>query len=167
LKKISIALCLSLMLLFPFSVEAQGTRVFNAPRNTQRLIVKQFAAAANNFTIVNPDPDGTPLTLTSATGRSKMDGNASVTLTNGFTAPVTLTIFIWQQDLVTPANSCWKRVASAAAGYATAADSHYVTVTWTITENTPFLVMSSAAITGNVYTDSVIDPNNNNTVAGY
>lgn len=148
---------------------ATGTRTFNAPVRPQRLLAKQFAAGANNFTLVDPTPDGTPLTLTSATGKSRMDGSATLTMTNGFTAPVTLTAFTWQLDNVTPANSCWVRVAPVVSGgannYTQSVDAHYTTVGFVLPENTPFLIMSSAAVTGNVYTDATYDANNQNSAS--
>lgn len=150
---------------------ATGTRVFNTSVRPIRLLTKQFASNANNFTLVDPTPDGTPLTLTSATGKSNMDGSATITLTNGFTAPVTLTAFVWQLDSVTPANSCWVRVAPVASGgannYTQSVDSHYAQVSFSLAENTPFIIMSSAAVTGHVYTDAAKDANNNNSPAGY
>lgn len=149
-----------------------ATRTYNSPVRPQRLLAKQFASNANNFTLVDPTPDGTPLTLTSATGRSKMDGSVTIALTGGFTAPVTLTAFYWVLDNVTPANSHWSRLGPVASGgqsnYTQAIDSHYATFMFSIPENTPFIIMSSAAVTGNVFTDSVIEPTNNNSAsAGY
>lgn len=158
------------VILAPFA-HATGTRVFNSPVRPYRKLAKQFASNANVFTIVNPDKDGTPLAVTSCTGRSGMDGTVTVSLQAGFTAPVTLTCFFWQQDNVTPANAGWTRLGPVASGgannYTQAVDSHYASVAFAIPENTDFLIMSNAAITGNVYTDGLVSPNNANSAAGF
>src|ERR1017187_941518 len=83
---------------FQVAADATGQRVFNAPRRPSRLLATQFASNANVFTLVDPSPDGTPLTLTSATGISQIDGSVTVALCSGFTAPVSLTCYYWQQD---------------------------------------------------------------------
>lgn len=141
-----------------------ATRTFNSPVRPWRKLAKQFASNANVFTIVDPTPDGTPLSLSNATGKSTGDGSVTVSLESGFTAPLTVTVFFWQIDSVTPANSCWVRLAPVASAgqsnYTQSVDSHYAQFQFSIPENTPFLIMSGTAVTGNVYTDSIADLNN-------
>lgn len=131
-----------------------------------RLLTKQFGGSANVFTTTNPDADGTPLTLTSATGVIPANGIVVVSLGGGFTAPVTLTAFFWQQDLVTAAKAGWRRPGGAAASYATAVDAHYTSVAINGPPNTPYLIMSSGAITGDVYVTGKAHSSNNNTASG-
>lgn len=158
------ALCVTAELQLTQSQTEAATRTYNSPVRPWRRLAKQFAAGANVFTIVDPTPDGTPLALTNATGKSTGDGSVTVSLTTGYTAPVTVTVYFWQYDSVTPANSCWVRLAPVASSgqsnYAQVIDSHYAQFQFSIAENTPFLIQSSAAITGNVYTDSIADLNN-------
>lgn len=151
----------------PAMSQGIASRVYNAPRNPRRLLTKQFSAGANVFTTVDPSPSGTPLTITSATGDANADGSASIAFQAGFTPPLAVTVYYWQADAVTPANSCWTRLGSAAAQYTTSVDHTYTICTFQIGEFVPFIVQTGAAVTGNVYTDSKADPNNNNTVAGY
>lgn len=144
-------------------------RTFNSPQRCQRLLAKQFGGSANVFTTTNPDADGTPLTLTSATGKSGNDGIVTVSMGGGFTAPVTLTVFQWQLDNVTAANAGWRRIGAAAADYSCAFDSHYTSRQFSISEGTPYLILSSAAVTGNVYVgDGGAHPSNTgSTATGY
>lgn len=141
-----------------------ATRTFNSPVRPWRRLALQFGSGANNFTTVDPSPDGTPLTLTSATGKSTGDGSVTVALTNGFTAPVTMTVYYWQYDSVTPTNACWVRLAPVASGgqsnYTQSVDTHYAIFQFSLPENTPFLIRSSTPVTGNAYTDSIADLNN-------
>ncbi len=127
------------------------------PAYPYRKLAKQFAGNANAFCTTNPDPDGTPLTLANATGRDSGHGQVTIMLTNGFTPSVTLTAFYWHI-----AKACWVRVGPAAANYQQAVDSHYTTWTFNLPPRCSFLIMSSAAVTGDVYTDAPHDPNNNN-----
>jgi len=131
-----------------------------------RLLAKQFNGNTENFTTTNPDLGGTPLTLASATGVTPSNGIVMLSVGAGFTPPVTLTAFFWQQDLVTPANSGWRRFGNAAASYAQALDATYTSCAFSGPPNTPFLIMSSAGITGNVYTNAKAHPSNNNTASG-
>lgn len=164
--------------LFIFSTSSANSSVPNTDTSAGRvnanvasrpkyLLSLQFASNANNFPTADPSPDGTPLTETSATGRTQSSGIVTVELTGGFTAPVTLTAYYWVKDSVTAANSHWSRLGPAAASYAVAMDSHYTTATFVCPPNTPFLITSSAAITGNVYIDCIADPLNSNRPAGY
>lgn len=141
-----------------------ATRTFNSPVRPWRRLAKQFAAGANVFTTTDPTPAGTPLTLANATGKSTGDGSVTIGLQAGFTAPITFTIYYWQYDSVTPANACWVRLAPVASSgqsvYQQTVDSNYASFMFQIPENTPFLIQSSAAVTGNVYTDSFADKNN-------
>lgn len=149
---------------------SQSMRTFNSPKYPMRLLAKQFNGSTEVFTTTDPSPDGTPLTLTSATGISGADGSVTVILQSGFTAPVTLTAYEWNQDFVTPANSCWVRVAPAATGtdvYSKAIDTHYALAQFAISEKTPFLIMSSGAITGNVYIDAKPHSQNANSATGH
>lgn len=159
-------LVLLAIVLFPIQCTA-GERVFNAPRYPSRLLKLQFASSANVFTTVDPSPAGTPLTETSATGISNMDGSASLAFEGGFTPPITVTVYYWQRDQVTASNSCWVRLGWASALYASAVDTNYALLTFVLPENTPFLVMTSAAVTGNVYTDARPDALNNNSATGF
>lgn len=165
-KLLTVVLALFILMAQPVAAIA-GSRVFNAPRPTFRLLKKQFNASADVFAKVDPSPVGTPLTLTSATGTSKMDGSATVCFTTGFTAPMVVTIYEWQQDNVTAANACWVRIGGAAAQYSFTVDTKYAVINFAISENTPFLVMCDQSVTGNVYVEAPENINNANTVAGY
>jgi hypothetical protein len=146
---------------------SQAQRVQESPRNPYRLLSKQFAGSTAVFTTADPSLAGSALTLTSATGNSRMDGVVTVALQAGFTAPVTLTVYYWQMDNVTGANAGWTRIGAVASDYSQSFDSNYTMRQFAIQENTPFLIRSSANITGNVYTDCPQNTNNANTVAGY
>jgi len=139
----------------------------NIPARPWRLLNLQFGGNANDFCTADPSPDGTPLTETSATGITGSSGTIAVALTNGFTAPVTLTVYYWTQDQVTGGNSCWVRAGANASQYATSVDSHYTTLSFTAPPNTPYIIESSGAVTGNVYVNTAKDPLNNNSAAGY
>lgn len=173
MRKTALVLLLGIVfnLLVSYPVDATGARMFDTSVRPRRLLTKQFATNANNFLLADPTPDGSNQALTSATGRSRMDGSVTVALTNGFTAPVTLTCYYWQNDNVTTANQCWVRLAPVSSGgisnYTQSVDSHYTTAVFAIPENTPYLITSSGAITGNVYVDSAIEPSNPNSPAGY
>jgi hypothetical protein len=170
MKRTLVVLSLLALMLIPTVSTYGATRTFNSPVRPSRLLANQFVGNANVFTQADPTPDGSSLTLTSATGRSQGDGSVTVTLTNGFTAPVTLTVYFWQIDSVTPANSCWVRLAPVVTGthqYSQSVDSHYSLFQFSIPESTPFLITANAAITGNVYVDCPIDPNNKNSAVGY
>src|SRR5215213_8230802 len=71
---------------------AQATRTFNSPRNVRRKLALQFNGSTEVFTTVNPDAAGTPLTLTSATGISGMDGSVTLVFRAGV-ATKTITAF--------------------------------------------------------------------------
>ena len=136
-------------------------RTYNSPHYPYRKLAKQFGGSVNSFITADPSPDGTPLTLTSATGTTGPDGTVTILMTNGFTAPVTLTAYMWHIKAAS-----WVRVAPVSSGtnaYSQALDSHYTTCQFSIPENIPFLVRASAAVTGDVYTDAVENPNNANT----
>lgn len=145
-----------------------GERVnSNLVRRPVRLLTKQFSAGANVFTTADPSLAGSALTLTSATGDSSNDGIVTVALNAGFTAPITLTVYFWLNDPVTPANSGWVRLGGTSQVYSTSVDTNYSSVSFAIPEFTPFLIRSSAAITGNVYVDAQKNTNNNNSAAGF
>lgn len=145
---------------------ADATRTSSWGNRPYRRLATQFAG--NVFVTADPSPAGTPLTLTSATGIGGPDGTVSIGMGAGFTAPVTLTVYYWQLDSVVPANSCWQRLGPAAANYSTAIDTNYASVTFTVPAGTPFLIRSSAAVTGNVYTDArAAFENNNSAATGY
>lgn len=131
-----------------------------------RKLALQFNTNSEVFTTTNPDLGGTPLTLTSATGISPANGLVLISMGAGFTAPVTLTAFTWQVDNVTSANAGWRRISPDAGGYSQAVDAHYTNVALAVPPNTPFLIMSSGAVTGNVYVNCKAHPSNNNTASG-
>lgn len=157
--------------LFECAANAQATRTFNSPRNVRRKLALQFNGSSEVFTTTDPSPAGTPLTLSSATGISGYDGSVTLVFRAGFTAPVTLTVYQWLQDLVDPTKSCWVRIAPASSGsdvYSKAVDTNYSLIQFSIAERVPFLVMSSAGITGDVYTDAEAHPSNTgSTASGY
>lgn len=147
---------------------AEGTRVFNNAHRPYRLLAKQYATNANVFPIVDPSPAGTPLALSNAMGLAPVDGVVTVQLNAGFTAPITLTVYYWCNDAVTPANSAWVRAANVAATYSASVDSNYASVSFSTPGNTPFIIESSAAVTGLVYCSAPADVNNKaSSVAGY
>ena len=129
-----------------------------SPEYPYRKLAKQFSTNTNVFCTADPSPDGTPLTLSSATGDDAGHGMVTVLLTNGFTAPITLTAYYWHR-----AKQVWVRVAPSTAGYSMLVDSHYTQWEFPLPAGSPFIIMSSAAVTGDVYTNSVADPNNANT----
>lgn len=139
----------------------------NTVHEPYRLLTTQFSGNTNVFTTTDPSPAGGNLTETSATGLSSGQATVTVLLTNGFTAPVTLTAYIWNIDSTTPTNKCWVRLGPNSASYSVSVDTNYATAAFVMPTHTPYLIMSSAAITGHVYVDTPIDPLNNNSVAGY
>lgn len=179
MKKWSLALVtLLLVVLFIKTPFANGSSVTSGDSSAGRvnsnlssrpkyLLSPQFSSGTNYFVTADPSPAGTPLTETSATGITQSSGIVTLGLTNGFTAPVTLTCYVWIKDAVTPSNSYWCRNGAVAAAYAQAPDSNYTMVTFTAPPFTPFLIRSSAAITGNVYVDCIADGHNANRVTGY
>lgn len=147
---------------------ADGVRTYNSPQRCQRLLALQFGGSANNFPTADPSLEGTPLTLTSATGISGADGIVTVSLGAGFTAPVTLTAYQWQLDTVNTSKAGWRRIGAAAADYSCAFDAHYTSRQFSISERTPYLIRSSAAITGDVYVgDAGPHGSNANSASGY
>ena len=148
-------------------VNADAVRVFTASNTPRRKLAKQFSAGANVFATADPSPAGTPLTITSATGIAGSDGSVVLTFLAGFTAPITITVYYWNQDLVNTSNSCWVRLGNEAAAYSATIDSNYVSVPFALPVNAPFLVRTSAAVTGDVYTDARAHSSNNNTATGY
>lgn len=136
----------------------------------RRRLALQFAANANVFTIVNPDADGTPLTLTSATGVTPANGLVMVSVGAGFTAPVTLTALYWQMDDVTTTKAGYRRLGPAATGsntYVQSLDAHYTSCVFSGPPNTPFIILASGAITGDVYINARAHASNANSATGY
>jgi hypothetical protein len=123
-----------------------------------RLLNKQFSGNANVFTIVTPV---SALTESSATGCTHGTGAVSVLLQSGFTPTITLTLFVWLNDPVTPANSNWAAFSTASV---TANNSMVVLA---CPHNMPFIIQSSAAVTGNVYVDAPADKLNANSPTSY
>ncbi|MDE1971392.1 MAG: hypothetical protein KGI50_07505 [Patescibacteria group bacterium] len=162
----SLALFSSVAIAAPYTFDKVAGRVVsNTCARPRRLLNAQFAG--NMFPTADPSPDGTPLTETSATGVSSNVGTVTLGFTNGFTAPITVTAYYWNADPVTPANSCWVRLGASSTAYSTTVDTHYASVSFSIPEYTPFLIRTSAAVTGNVYLDGAIDVKNNNSPSGY
>lgn len=159
-------LILLTLILQPLGAEA-GTRVFNAPRPTFRLLAKQFNSSADVFLKADPSLAGSSQTLTSATGQSKMDGSVTVAFGAGFTAPLAVTVYVWQGDNVNPAKAGWYRLGGAAAAYTTSVDTNYATINFSIAENTPFMIITDKSVTGDVYTDAAANIKNLNSQAGY
>lgn len=139
----------------------------NVGQKAVRLLSLQFGGSANNFTTSDPSPAGAALTESSATGLTNSNGTVTVSLTNGFTAPVILTAYYWVKDVVTPANSCWVRLGANNTQYQISVDSNYATAVFAMPPRAPFIIKSSAAVTGNVYVDAGMDGLNINSPAGY
>lgn len=150
------------LLLVSQAVQADGQRIYQSPFYPARKIVKQFNTNADNFCTTDPTPDGTPLTLANATGKSTQTGTVTINLTDGFTAPVTLTIFYWNRD-----KAAWVRLGPDSASYSKSFDAHYTVGQFNVPENTDFLIQSSASITGGVYLSGTHSAGNNNSAAGY
>lgn len=123
-----------------------------------RLLNKQFSGNANVFTTSSPVGS---LTESSASGCTQSDGSVTVALEAEFTPPVTLTLFCWINDTVTPTNSGWVQFS-----IATISNNNYMAV-MACPHNCPFVIMSSAAVTGNVYIDAATDHLNANSPNGY
>lgn len=165
MKNILLILALCLILFVGVSPNVSAQTFLDQPA---RLLAKQFGGSANVFTTTNPDADGTPLTLTSATGVIPQNGIIMVSLGAGFTAPVTLTVFTWQRDVVTTSKAGWRRIGPAATSYSQAADAHYTVLAFNGPPGAPYLIMSSGAVTGDVYVNGSSHPSNNNTASsGY
>lgn len=151
-------------------VMGAGTRTFNSPVQVRRKLALQFNGNTEVFTTADPTPASGNLTLTSATGISGFDGSVTLVFRSGI-ATKSITAYMWLQDLVASSKSCWVRVAPAASGtdiYVKTIDSDYSTVQFSIPEQTPFLIQSSAAFTGDVYTDALAHPSNTgSTASGY
>lgn len=171
LRALAVALLAVLCISGDAPISAQGTRTFNSPVKPFRKLAKQFNSGNDVFPTADPSPAGTPLTLTSATGRSTADGSVTIAFMAGFTPPLTITAYQWQYDNVTPSAGGWVRVAPAATGadvYEKAIDTNYCIVQFSIDPHTPFLIRTSASVTGSVYVDAPADPNNTgSTASGY
>lgn len=168
MKRLIALLMLLATMLVAIPANAEGTRVFNNAHRPYRLMAKQYATGANVFPTADPSPDGTPLALTNAMGLSPVDGVVSVQLDSGFTAPVSLTAFYWSADSVTVSNSCWVRASNVSTTYTASVDSHYASVSFSVPGNTPWLIQSSAAVTGLVYSSTpAYSANLGSSVAGY
>lgn len=148
------------LLLTALPANAEGTRVFNNAHRPYRLLAKQYSTGANVFPTADPSPAGTPLALTNAMGFSPVDGVVTLALEAGFTAPVTLTAYYWQYDEKATGTAGWVRASNIAANYQAAVDSTYASVSFSVPGNTPFIVSSSAADTGNVYCSAPADTHN-------
>src|ERR1700723_1933507 len=147
------------------SIVTRTNTSYHSPRNlipmtwgTAGTVFNPAGGHTNPFSVtasVNPNtsgPNGGPISIVQATCRAGIDGNLTVGLTNGFTAPVTLTA--WEFNRVANA---WMKVGPAAAIYAQAMDDVFTQWTFNATESAVILIQSSAAITGNAYTDGTID----------
>lgn len=149
---------------------ADGIRTFNSPVKVRRKLATQFNGSTEVFTTTDPTPAGTPLTLTSATGKAGMDGQVTLVFRSGISGK-SITAFQWLQDNVDTSKSCWVRVAPSSTGtdvYTKTIDSDYTTVQFSLPEQAPFLIMSSSGVTGDVYTDSEAHPSNTgSTASGY
>lgn len=159
-KYIVLLAALILSTVLPYSADS-ATRTYNSPRNIIRKLTKQFNGAADVFVQADPSPAGTPLTLTSATGRSGEEGSVTVHLMAGFTAPLLLTVYQWS-----PTEAAWIRCAPAATGanvYQQSVDTNYALVQFSIAERVPFIIRADKSVTGNVYVDCEAHPANNNT----
>jgi len=168
IRKLSLFLAVILAITFCNPADAGAGRVnSNAPVRPWRLLNKQFSGNANVFTTTDPSPAGGNLTETSATGVTTGEGTVTINLGAGFTAPITLTAYIWVQDRVTPTNSYWARCGANASQYSITVDSNYTTVVFVLPHNTPFIILSSAAVTGNVYVDAQADHLNANSSTSY
>lgn len=166
LLNLSLAAVLALSSFVP--ANAEGMRIFNNAHRPYRLLAKQYATNANVFPIVDPSPAGTPLLLSNAMGLAPSDGVVTFTLDAGWTAPITLTAYYWQADGVTPANACWVRASNVASAYSASVDTNYAQISFSVPGNTPFIVVSSAAVTGFVYCSAPAAPQNPaSSVAGY
>lgn len=138
---------------------------YHSPRNqipfnwgTTGTVFNPAGGQTNPFSVsgtVNPNtagPSSGPISIVQATCRAGIDGNCTIAITAGFTAPVNL--IAWEYNRTANA---WFRLGAAAALYQTACDSTYVQSTFLASENAYILIQSSAAITGNAYTDGTID----------
>lgn len=168
MKKSLLSLAVVLSLLTTAFVPVNSQAPSQPPR---RRLALQFGGSANVFVTTNPDPDGTPLTLTSATGITPADGLSIFSIGAGFTAPVTFTALYWQQDNVTTSKSRWTRLGPAATGsntYSIVVDAHYTSFSFVGPPNTPILVLASGAVTGDVYTNTRAHSSNpGSTATGY
>lgn len=163
--KLFVSLVVALTIFFSFSPSnAWAQAVDKVP---YRLLALQFNTNSEVFTTTNPDLAGTPLTLTSATGVTPANGRVMVSIGAGFTPPNTLTVFYWQFDDVTPAKAGWRREGADDDSYSVVIDATYTSVVFSGPPNTPFLIMSENAITGDVYINAKAHSLNPNSATGY
>lgn len=135
-------------------------RTYNSPKRCLRLLSIAHQGNTNVFPTADPSLGGTPLGLFAAMGRSGEDGIVTVSVGAGFTAPLVLTVYQWQEDKVNPAKAGWRRIGANAAEYSATFDSHYTSKQFAISERTPFIISADKAVTGDVYVDAPEDPNN-------
>ena len=151
------------------SIVTRTNSSYHSPRNlipmnwgSTGTVFNPAGGQTNPFSVtgsVNPNtagPNSGPISIVQATCRAGIDGNLTVGLTNGFTAPVTLTAWEFNRALNSGTGG-WMKVGPAATVYAQAMDDVFTQWTFNATESAVILIQSSAAITGNAYTDGTID----------
>jgi hypothetical protein len=138
---------------------------YHSPRNlipfywgSSGSVFNPAGGQTNPFSVsgsVNPNtsgPNSGPIPQEYATCRSGPDGNCTVALTAGFTAPIN--IIAWEYNRTANA---WFLLGGNVSLYQLTFDSTYTQSTFKATENSYILIQSSAAITGKAYTDGTID----------
>lgn len=99
-------------------------------------------------------PNGGPYPQAWATGRAGIDGNFTVALTAGFTAPISLVAWEWNKVA-----NAWIRLGANSGIYETTFDATYTMNTFQVSENAYVLIQSTAAITDPAYIDGTLDAN--------
>jgi hypothetical protein len=123
--------------------------------------VWQNGGGTNPFSIVSTDPNVNKFPQYQGTGVSGIDGTVTIGLTAGFTPPVTLTAWEWNSALTNGAGVAvggWMKIGASATQYNEVFDATYASYTFQISENTTYLIQSSAAITGQATMDGNVVP---------
>jgi hypothetical protein len=114
--------------------------------------------AVNPFpvTSVNPNTAGSnsgPLPSVYGTCLAGIDGNTTIALTGGFSPSINMIVWEWNNLA-----QAWFKLGAASALYQTTFDATYAQSTFLSCEAAVLLIQTSAAITGNAYTDGKIQP---------
>jgi hypothetical protein len=135
--------------LIPFRWASSGSVYTPAAGGTP---VNPFSVSGS----VNPNtagPNSGPLPPSYGTCLSGIDGNTTIALTAGFTP--SMNVIVWEWNRLAQA---WFKLGAAASLYQTTFDATYAQSTFLSCEAAVLLIQSSAAVTGNAYTDGLIQP---------
>jgi len=120
---------------------------------TSGTVFNSAGTGTNPFSVTSQDPNTNNFPVWYATAQAGIDGNFTIALTDGFTAPINLVF--WEYVLKA---AKWIRLGNIAALYQLSYDSTYTEGTIFAGENAIILVQTSTAVTGSAYTDGTILP---------